>query len=242
MHFALVDNKREEAKQGLKGICPICSQSVIPKCGNQKIHHWAHVAKKMCDHWWEPETEWHRKWKDLFPQENQEIIQFDEVTGEKHIADIRVNDIIIEFQHSHITTEERESREKFYKKMFWVVDGTRLQRDFPRFQNAFKDRMIYPTRYKGIYFISLLEECFPKDWLQSKVPIIFDFKGLLINEEQNPFREYLWCLLPHDNTRRQEVRGGSRYTITVRDVLVQISKEEFIIKPNNLYEFLFKKN
>ena len=89
MRFALVDNKKVEAKTGLIANCPGCSQSVIPKCGDQRLHHWAHSRNKMCDTWWEPETEWHRTWKNNYPADWQEISLFDERTGEKHIADVR---------------------------------------------------------------------------------------------------------------------------------------------------------
>ena len=72
MRFALVKNKRTEAKSELKGICPLCSGEVIPKCGNQRIHHWAHVSNKACDSWLEQETEWHRAWKNNFPAKSGE--------------------------------------------------------------------------------------------------------------------------------------------------------------------------
>jgi hypothetical protein len=32
--------------------------------------------------------------------------------------------------------EERAAREGFYGNMVWVADGTRLQRDFPRFEET----------------------------------------------------------------------------------------------------------
>ncbi len=50
------------------------------------------------------------------------------------MADVRTDKgLVIEFQHSYINPEERRQRENFYKNMIWIVDGTRLQRDFPRF-------------------------------------------------------------------------------------------------------------
>jgi len=56
--------------------------------------------------------------KNQFPKEYQEIVKFDEVTGEKHIADIFIPhaDLTIEIQHSPITPEEIRSREDFYKR------------------------------------------------------------------------------------------------------------------------------
>ena len=62
------------------------------KCGKVKVNHWAHKGNRNCDTWWEPETEWHRSWKNNFASEWQEIILADEITGEKHIADVRMPD------------------------------------------------------------------------------------------------------------------------------------------------------
>lgn len=116
MKFAIVNNEKLEAEKGLSGICPICQEQVIPKCGQYRINHWAHKSINHCDKWWESETEWHRNWKDLFPKEWQEVVAYDDQTGEKHIADIKTNsNLVVEFQHSNISDEERISRESFYK-------------------------------------------------------------------------------------------------------------------------------
>lgn len=202
MKFALVDNQKKEAEKGLKGFCPICQQPVIAKCGKYKIKHWAHKSLEHCDTWWENETEWHRQWKNTFPVEWQEIVAFDEKTGEKHIADIKTNGgMVVEFQHSNISEEERISREKFYKNMIWIVDGTRRKRDFGHFEEAFEFNDIWPAAQKCLlYVLEYGDYYLPKEWQSSNVPVLFDFKGLLDkNEEEydnNPLREPLWCLLP----------------------------------------------
>lgn len=197
MHYALIDNKKTEAKTGLEALCPGCLQPVIPKCGTKKVHHWAHRSTVMCDSWWEPETDWHRLWKNNFPAECQEIFLPDERTGEKHIADVRnSHGLIIEFQHSHITPEERASREKFYKNMIWVVDGTRLIRDYPRLLKGMRD-CFRSTGIQGFFFAEFLDECFPSNWIDSKVPVIFDFQlSTSSTEPEDTMREPLWCLFP----------------------------------------------
>lgn len=86
MRFALVNNNRTEAQPKLSGLCYCCSKPVMAKCGKQKIWHWAHKSKTDCDNWWEPETEWHRTWKNNYPADWQELFSFDKNTGEKHIA------------------------------------------------------------------------------------------------------------------------------------------------------------
>jgi competence protein CoiA len=134
--YALVNEERREAERGLLGKCPVCKNPVIAKCGDIRVKHWAHKGKRSCDIWWENETEWHRAWKDKFPRECQEFIQHDEL-GEKHIADVRTNHgLVIEFQHSHLDPKERDAREHFYKNMVWVVDGTRLEKNYQRFQKG----------------------------------------------------------------------------------------------------------
>lgn len=127
MKFGIDKKTREriEAKKGHLAVCPCCDLDLIPKCGEFNIHHWAHKRGNNCDPWAEPETEWHRNWKDQFPGDWQEKIRFDSVTNEKHIADICVpaSKLVIEFQNSPISKAELESRERFYKKMIWVVNA-----------------------------------------------------------------------------------------------------------------------
>lgn len=192
MKFAILENTKIEATKGAKGNCPCCGAELIAKCGEVKIHHWSHKGVRSCDPWWENETKWHRAWKNNFPLNTQEIILFDSQSGEKHIADVRtVHELTIEFQHSHIKPEERRSRENFYKKMVWIVDGTRLQSDYPRFLKAQANFRISKT--KGTYHVNFPDECFPKSWLGSSVPVIFDFQGV---EFIDNHRNNLYCLFP----------------------------------------------
>lgn len=200
MRFALIDGVKVEATKEAKGFCQSCGAEMIAKCGELKINHWAHKRKRQCDTWWETETEWHRKWKGNFPVEWQEVIQFDSETNEKHIADVKTKTgLVIEFQHSHLIPEERRKREEFYKNMIWVVDGTRLKRDFPRFVKEWKcDGIseIHKTDKSGIYEVWFPEFCFPEIWLKSSVPIIFDFLGNGTLDDPEKMRNTLYCLFP----------------------------------------------
>lgn len=194
MHFALIDNNRVEANPKQQGLCPCCLQPVIAKCGTQKMWHWAHRSNTACDNWWESETEWHRSWKNNFPDEWQEITLHDEQTGEKHIADVcTVHNLVIEFQHSHIEPNELTSRENFYKNMVWVVDGTRLKRDYQRFLKGEKHFKYIKPR---VFHIDNPDECFPSAWLRSSVPVIFDFRGNLSIDDTNNVGNILYCLFP----------------------------------------------
>ena len=195
MRFALVNNERVEAQPKLTGLCPGCSQPVVAKCGERRIRHWAHHTKVVCDNWWETETQWHRDWKNNFPDEWQEIVLYDEQTGEKHIADIRTSHgLVIEFQRSPIDPQERAAREHFYRNMAWVVDGTRLKKDYPKFLKR-KSRL-RPHAKKGCFLLPSPEQCFPVDWVGSSVPVFFDFRGTAQTDLPDGTGEPLWCLLP----------------------------------------------
>ena len=115
MKFALVNGIKQEPSPQLKGVCCNCGTTTQAKCGTRKIWHWAHTTLQHCDSWWENETEWHRLWKGYFPSKNQEIIHFDDKTGEKHISDIKTNNgMVIEIQNSPMNELEMLSREHFY--------------------------------------------------------------------------------------------------------------------------------
>ena len=212
MKFALVCGKRTEATNGAKGICPSCGSELVAKCGKIKINHWAHKRISNCDIWWENETEWHRAWKNNFPAEWQEIVLRNERNGEKHIADIRtIHGLVIEFQHSRIDPKERTLREEFYQNMVWVVNGSRLKRDYHRFLKAKKEFQIVK---EGIFYIDFPDECFPSAWIGSSVPVIFDYQKSKSIEDRNDIREQLYCLFP--------IRIG-RYA-----VLAEIPRKTFI--------------
>ena len=226
MQFALVDNKKSKAEKGLNGICSGCLEPVVAKCGDQKIHHWAHKGNKVCDNWWELETEWHREWKNLFPIEWQENYLTDEKTGEKHFADILTsNGLIVEFQHSHINSEERNKRESFYKNMIWVVDGTRLIRDFPRLIKSMEENFIN-TRVNGAILLHFPDWSFPKNWCESKVPVLFDFHNFQDDlDPDNEYRNYLWCLLP------EPVKSHAVLLIYKRDDFIKMVNDNPMFLP-----------
>lgn len=208
MKFALVNGHKTEPQPGLQGTCINCQSDTLAKCGQVKIWHWAHKSKLSCDPWWENETEWHRTWKNHFPTEWQENIHIDSTTGEKHIADIKTNgELVIEFQHSAIHPTEIQSREAFYKNMVWVVDGTRLKRDYPRFCKGFSD---FRPIIEGIFISSFPEECFPASWLISSVPVYFDFQDSNPSDSPDGKRSPLWCLFPGRIGRYAVVAGVAR--------------------------------
>lgn len=123
MRFAIKNNIRILSNPFEKdAICPLCGEPVMAKCGKIKVWHWAHVSNKECDLWTGRETQWHLEWKDNFDKSNQEII-IKNIWDEKHIADIKIKDIVIELQNSSISFDNIREREKFYKMMKWVING-----------------------------------------------------------------------------------------------------------------------
>lgn len=213
MRIANVNNERTPPSPGATGTCPACDSPVIAKCGVERIHHWAHRGKRLCDQWWEARTQWHYDWQDKFPLRMQERIFFADC-GERHVADVHTDHgVTIEFQHSHLRREERIAREKFYRNLLWVVDGTRLKRDAPRFLEGLSrhTRRLKP----GVRLTLLPERVLPKNWLGCAVPVFFDFanaKGL--PQEALSVAQKLWCLLP------SRVRD--------RAVILQVSRETFV--------------
>lgn len=137
MRYANVNGVKSEAQPKVRGICRACVGEVISKCGKHVVWHWSHLSLTDCDRWWEAETEWHRRWKDRFPETWQEVISHDEFTGEKHIADIQTDHgVVVEFQRSTIEPSEVVAREQFYKRMVWVIDGSRNELDCVNFSNS----------------------------------------------------------------------------------------------------------
>ena len=130
MRYAIVDGERAEAQPRLRGICQCCGGSTIAKCGEHVVWHWAHKRREDCDPWWESETEWHRSWKDRFPPDWQEVVHYDPVTGEKHIADVKTpHGLVVEIQNSPIHPGELRSREDYYGRIVWIVNGDRREPD-----------------------------------------------------------------------------------------------------------------
>jgi hypothetical protein len=171
--FALVNGQREEAQANLSGECPGCGTPLVAKCGEVRVRHWAHQGHRLCDPWWENETEWHRAWKDQFPAEWQEIVHL-AGDGERHIADVKTGDgWVIEFQYSYITPEERRSREGFYPKLIWVVDGTRRKRDRAQLINAWKEGV--PVGGNSMVRRAFSDDCrLLREWAAGNAPIFLD--------------------------------------------------------------------
>ena len=121
--------------------CPVCSEKLrIKAASSANIRtHFAHIRK--CTDDYSPDmSEWHYNWQLMFPEECREIPL--EKDGEKHRADILINNTVIEFQHSPIKSDEINRRNEFYTSlgynMVWVFDAN------DKIRNIFDDSSIDP--------------------------------------------------------------------------------------------------
>lgn len=205
MKFALVNGEKADATKGAKGTCTCCGSELIAKCGEVKINHWAHKGNRNCDPWWENETDWHRSWKDKFPLGWQEVVQFNE-SGEKHIADVKTESgVVLEFQHSYLTPEERRSRNAFYSKLVWVVDGTRRKTDKSQFQKIYEEGATI-SKELLVRRVHFPEECrLLNEWIDSNALVFFDFQET-IDTNLSDF----WFLFPKSSSRVVYISPFSR--------------------------------
>lgn len=189
MKFAFVGAERREAQPNCSGTCAGCAAVVIAKCGEVRIHHWAHKGTRACDPWWENETEWHRGWKNEYPEGWQEMRVTED--GTWHVADVKTeHGVVIEFQHSYLKPAERRARAAFYKKMVWVIDGRSRPRDRARLDAALSSATVI-SRQPLLVSVSSDDGGLLRDWEASRVPVYFDFGG-----------SDLWRMNPHSPNGR----------------------------------------
>lgn len=183
MRWAKAADGRLLATPDATGFCPICKTPVIPKCGRFVAWHWAHRAGD-CDHWSEPESEWHRSWKAKFPARWQEC-----QIG-CHRADALTPIGIVEFQRSFLSADEIKEREDFYKDLIWVVDASswtlRRQRRYCR-----------PTTARQNHKEEEYEWIRPRrNWIGATCPVYLDFGASC---------HHLFLLREVDSTRRRTI-------------------------------------
>jgi hypothetical protein len=166
------DGHRIAAAPGNKATCPMCKTTVISKCGQIKIWHWAHQSTRDCDAWYEPESDWHYAWKEFAGLENTEKTIVDD-HGTKHRADIKFDNMVVELQHSQLPVSEVQAREEFYGQMIWILDGSTIGKfSFERWKST-TGRIYYKLR--GI----------KKKWILAITkPLFFHFDILHVERTQ----------------------------------------------------------
>lgn len=121
-------NPNTLARPHLKGVCPHCGEEVFARCGTHNEWHWSHKSTSQC--FWLKESlnegVWHKRMKNLFPLEWQEI--YVPKNGKYKIADVlprfgeSTNIPSVEFQNSRISPEELKYRCDFYGEVTWVFN------------------------------------------------------------------------------------------------------------------------
>lgn len=157
MRYAHVGNSREEPRPGLKGNCQVCKSPMIAACGEIVKWHWKHKNLEDCDPWYGEMTQWHIDWQNHFPKINQEVVINQQ--GVKHIADVLTDkNLVIEFQHSPISSKEIREREEFYGNMIWVVDAKDFKKNMIRSDSVEYQEHIRLDRLNEHYERSLKAE------------------------------------------------------------------------------------
>ncbi len=197
MRYALINGVRLEPSPRLMGLCVNCGAVMIAKCGRHKIWHWAHKSRIHCDRWWEPETDWHRAWKNEFPNDWQEVTHFDPLTGEKHVADVKTaSGRVIEFQHSPMKPEELKAREEFYQNLVWIVDGNRGELDVNYFRLGLGKRQDAPNHPTIFPFAWYGRSKLFEIWWAADCPVFIDFGDPVV-----------WRLALYDRQKKGGVVG-----------------------------------
>lgn len=213
---------RIPAMPGAQGTCPICHAEVIPKCGEIKTWHWAHKSLSECDTWYEPESDWHFGWKKLAGLENTEIV----IKGPNgiHRADIKINGLVIELQHSPLSPKDVRERESFYGSMIWVIDGDSVG-EF-RVEQWISKNDTYYLKWEGKL----------KSWINEiQKTKFFHFRRLEIHTYywQNAYRETDYY--PYTTYNKMPVQPApvkfwkparlSAYPMVLEDILVKIDEK-----------------
>lgn len=138
---------------------------------------------------------------------------YDTKTNEKHIADICTDDdVVIEFQNSPIHADEVRSRNSFYKRIVWVVNGSNFGLAKPYFFMDFR------VRRDGSYLADFSFWSRGKiisNWSKSTASVFLDFdEGVLF-----------WLKSFDDTTKRGVVKLVSKYDFLKKYSPIQIPEE-----------------
>lgn len=124
MRFALdTDGNRvcvENADKKNKYVCPCCDEELTVRQGRLIGWCFAHKSGSLCDVD-NDMSEWHIRMQGYFSQGYQEV-----VVDKKHRADVLKDGVVIEFQHSPISSDDFEDRNNYYLskgyRVCWVFD------------------------------------------------------------------------------------------------------------------------
>lgn len=114
----------EDALSKEKYHCPHCHTELIQRKGKIKVHHFAHKPTGDCLYSHREMSTWHLEWQSHFDCRQREVYCC--MGREVCIADVLINDTVIEFQHSSISYDENSRRTYFHnmhnRKIIWLFD------------------------------------------------------------------------------------------------------------------------
>lgn len=199
--------------------CQVCDQPVMQKRGEIRIHHFSHYSPHgthadivpCCDHWSYDMTEWHMEWQKRFSTDDIEKVLT--LGKEKHIADLLLNKIIVEFQHSPISLNDFNERNEFYTqlgyKVIWVFDLI----------EEFDNGRIRDGDYEGSYKWSFVKKVFREmDLDETKATIYFQFSDC--EDEEAGVLERVKTLWDEGRIFKTD----SRYALSIKE-FVEMVKE-----------------
>lgn len=157
MYYA-VNNQNERigiinAEYGQDYFCPVCNGKVIQKKGDINAWHFSHLNACDCDDWYEM-SEWHSEWQSMFPEKYREVVIEDGY--EKHRADIKVDELVVEFQNSPISGKDFDCRNNFYTYWGMLVWVFNLQEKYI-YERPFKTGKTTHYQWNWAYKLNDLE-------------------------------------------------------------------------------------
>lgn len=227
------NNNRISPEKGKLGFCQLCKQSVRAYCGEINIHHWRHIEIQNCDSWNEGETEWHRQWKNEFPDDWQEVII--EKDYEKHIADIKTpNGLVLELQNSSISSTTIKIREKFYGKMIWLINANQFKDNF-RISSLVKSQLRYlDDSHRSLMYDEPEDSSELKQANEELKNIEYDLRNLdyEVSNSKGKIREIKELLENFKETTKTIINKTYFYSSTLNEFSLTDKKEFKEIKEN----------
>lgn len=227
------NNKRISPEKGKLGFCQLCKQNVRAYCGAINIHHWRHIEIQNCDSWNDGETEWHREWKNEFPDDWQEVII--EKDYEKHIADIKTpNNLVLELQNSSISSTTIKIRERFYDKMIWLINANQFKDNF-RISSQVKTQLRYlDESHRNLMYFEPEDSLELKQANEKLKDIEYDLRnlGYKVSNLKGKIREVKELLESFKETIKTVINKNYFYSSTLNEFNLAEKKEYLEIKEN----------
>ncbi len=227
MFFALDDLKNridaEDANKMKIYYCPTCGCKVIPRQGEHNVFHYAHPKGLECvDTWNYDMSEWHRSWQKQFPGEMQEIVI--NSGKEKHRADVLIESkkLVIEFQHSNLSSEEFNKRNQFYNscgyRVVWLFDLI----------EKYESEQISVAKYSNQYLWKWGSTTFSGfcPSREKRVSVYFQFgdSGFAENNMEGVIERFSW--MPEDNERIKIFRTDENVSYTPFQFIAFLRSDE----------------